>query len=141
MFQYDFFDNPKYSPPDLFIEQIIMLYKDQGWWNGPDNPDLVLGIIQGSHCFMVAQRDREIVGMGRSISDRTSDAYIQDVTVKKDFRGQGIGTYIIRMIINRLQSDGISWIGLIAERDSRGFYEPIGFRPMINSTPMILSQP
>ncbi len=90
---------------------------------------------------MVAQRDREIVGMGRSISDRTSDAYIQDVTVKKDFRGQGIGTYIIRMIINRLQSDGISWIGLIAERDSRGFYEPIGFKSMINSTPMILSQP
>jgi aralkylamine N-acetyltransferase len=96
-----------------------------------DNPELVLRIIQGSHCFMVAQDDREIVGMGRSISDRTSDAYIQDVTVKKKFRGQGIGTHIIRMIINRLQMDGVFWIGLIAEKGSHGFYEPIGFKPMI----------
>jgi aralkylamine N-acetyltransferase len=141
MLHYNFFDNPDFSPPDLFIEQITTLYRSQGWWNGLDNPDLVLRIIQGSHCFMVAQHDREIVGMGRSISDRTSDAYIQDVTVKKNFRRQGIATHIIRMIINRLQKDGISWIGLIAEKDSYGFYETTGFRPMIHSIPMILSQP
>jgi aralkylamine N-acetyltransferase len=83
MLHYDFFDNPDFRPPDLFIEQITALYRSQGWWNGSDNPDLVLRIIQGSHCFMVAQHGQEIVGMGRAISDRTSDAYIQDVTVKK----------------------------------------------------------
>jgi len=141
MLHYHFFDNPDFRPSGLIIEQITALYRSQGWWNGSDNPDLVLRIIQGSHCFMVARHGQEIVGMGRAISDRTSDAYIQDVTVKKKFRGQGIGTYIIRMIINRLQLDGIFWIGLIAEKGSHGFYEPIGFRPMINSTPMILSQP
>jgi aralkylamine N-acetyltransferase len=140
MLHYDFFDNPDFIYPDLFIEQITWLYRSQGWWNGADNPELVLRIIQGSHCFMIARDDREIIGMGRSISDRTSDAYIQDVTVKKNFRGQGIGTHIIRMIINRLQMDGVFWIGLIAEKGSHGFYETIGFKPMINSTPMILSQ-
>jgi aralkylamine N-acetyltransferase len=138
---YHFFDNPEFTPPDLFIEQITSLYRSQGWWNGSDNPDLVLRIMKGSHCFMVAQQGPEIVGMGRAISDRTSDAYIQDVTVKKNFQGQGIGTHIIRMIIKRLRSDGVFWIGLIAEKDSHGFYELIGFKPMINSTPMILSQP
>jgi aralkylamine N-acetyltransferase len=141
MLHYDFFDNPDFRPPDLFIEQITLLYRSQGWWNGSDNPDLVLRIIQGSHCFVVAQEGPEIVGMGRAISDRTSDAYVQDVTVKKNFRGQGIGTYIIRMIINRLKMDGVFWIGLIAEKGSHGFYERIGFRSMINSIPMILSQP
>ncbi len=90
---------------------------------------------------MVAQDGQEIVGMGRAISDRASDAYIQDVTVRKKFRSQGVGTNMIRLIINRLQSDGIFWIGLIAEKGSHGFYEPIGFKPMINSTPMILTQP
>jgi aralkylamine N-acetyltransferase len=140
MFHYDFFDNPDFIYPDLFFEQITALYRSQGWWNGEDNPELVLRIIQGSHCFMVVQDDREIVGMGRSISDRTSDAYIQDVTVKKKFRGQGIGTHIIRMIINRLQTDGVFWIGLIAEKGSHGFYETIGFKPMTNSISMILSK-
>jgi spermidine synthase len=141
MLHYDFFDNADFSPPDLYMEQITALYRSQGWWDGAENPDLVRRIIQGSHCFMVAQLGREIVGMGRAISDRTSDAYIQDVTVKKSFRGKGIGTYIIRMIIKRLQLDGVFWIGLIAEKGSHGFYEPIGFKPMINSIPMILSQP
>ncbi len=141
MLHYDFFDNADFNPPDLYMEQITALYRSQGWWNGADNPDLVRRIIQGSHCFMIAQFGREIVGMGRAISDRTSDAYIQDVTVKKSFRRKGIGTYIIRMIIKRLQLDGVFWVGLIAEKGSHGFYEPIGFKPMINSTPMILSQP
>lgn len=141
MLHYDFFDNAEFIPPYLYIEQITELYRSQGWWNGADNPDLVRRIIQGSHCFMVARHGGEIVGMGRAISDHASDAYIQDVTVKKNFQGQGIGTTIIRMIIKRLRLDGVFWIGLIAEKGSHGFYEPIGFKPMINSTPMILSQP
>jgi len=141
MLQYDFFDNPGFRPPDLFIEQITALYRSQGWWNGPDNPVLVLRIIRGSHCFLIAHEDQEIVGMGRAISDRTSDAYIQDFTVKKKYQGQGIGTSIIRLIIKRLRTDGVFWIGLIAEKSSHSFYEPIGFKPMINSIPMILSRP
>jgi aralkylamine N-acetyltransferase len=139
MLYYDFFDTPGFNPPDLYIEQITELYRNQGWWDGSDKPDLVLRIIHGSHCFMIVHHDQEIVGMGRSISDRTSDAYIQDITVKQNSRGKGIGTHIVRMIINRLQKDGVFWIGLIAEKGSHGFYETIGFKQMINSTPMILS--
>jgi aralkylamine N-acetyltransferase len=141
MLHYNFFDTPDFDPPDFYIQQITELYRSEGWWDGLDKPEIVLRIIQGSHCFMIARHDQEIVGMGRSISDRTSDAYIQDVTVKKNFRRQGIGTHIIRMIINRLQQDGIFWIGLIAEKGSHGFYETIGFKQMINATPMILSKP
>lgn len=79
--------------------------------------------------------------MGRAISDRISDSYIQDVTVQENFRGRGVGTRIVRMIIERLHKDGIYWIGLIAEKGSHGFYEPIGFKKMPDSIPMILSEP
>lgn len=137
---YDYLDKPDYCPPEIFIKQITELYRSQGWWNGPDNSELVIRIIKGSHCFLVARYGEELIGMGRAISDRISDAYIQDVTVKKKFRRKGIGTQIIKMIINRLHTDGIFWIGLIAEKGSHGFYEPLGFKPMTNSTPMILSQ-
>ena len=138
MIQYNFFDNAEFSYPDFFIQQIIGLYRSQRWWDGPDNEKHVIRIIKGSHCFVIAVlNSEEIVGMGRSISDGASDAYIQDVTVKKNYRGQGIGTRIVRMIINRLQKDGIFWIGLIAEKNYHGFYEPIGFKQMSDSIPMI----
>ncbi len=142
MIEYSFFDTPEFEPPEFFIEQITDLYRSQRWWDGPGNAQHVMRIIEGSHCFVMAVlNSQKIVGMGRAISDRASDSYIQDITVNKKYRGQGVGTRIIEMIIHRLQNDGIFWIGLIAEKGSHGFYEPMGFKQMPDSIPMILSKP
>ena len=126
------------NPTNDQVNQITALYRHEGWWSKTaDDPDQVKGIIAGSHLFMVAQKGDEIVGMGRALSDRTSDAYIQDVTVKKEYRSRGIGTRIIKELIRRLRSDGIDWIGLIAERGSHGFYSRLGFKEMPNALPML----
>ncbi len=120
------------------INQITMLYRNEGWWSKEiDDPKQVKGIIAGSHVFVVAMNTNKIVGMGRAISDKSSDAYIQDVTVKKEFRGRGIGTTIINELVSLLRADGIEWIGLIAEKGSHGFYSRLGFKPMPNSIPML----
>jgi spermidine synthase len=76
--------------------------------------------------------------MGRAISDGISDAYIQDMTVLPEFRGQGIGTGIVKEILKQLQADGLQWIGLIAGSHSHPFYRKLGFEEMPASTPMIL---
>lgn len=110
----------------------------EGWWGeAPDDPDLAARIIAGSHCFMIATGGSEIVGMGRALSDGVSDAYIQDVTVAKTYRGQGIGTCIIEKLVERLHQDGLEWIGLIAEKNSYQFYERLGFKKMPNAVPML----
>ncbi|MBF0395993.1 MAG: GNAT family N-acetyltransferase [Desulfobacterales bacterium] len=133
-FEFDILTNPSSKQ----IEQIIKLYKIAGWWDSSnDNPKLIRNIVAGSHFFVAALKDKNIIGMGRAISDRVSDAYIQDVTVEKSYRGQGIGTSIIKFLIENLRSDGLKWIGLIAERNSYGFYERFGFKIMENATPMI----
>jgi ribosomal protein S18 acetylase RimI-like enzyme len=126
------------SPTPDQIHQIISLYRYEGWWSEEaDDPERVSGIVTGSHLFIIALNEDEIVGMGRSISDRTSDAYIQDVAVKKAYRGQGIGTIIINDLIKRLRADGIDWIGLIAEKGSHGFYTRLGFHKMPDSVPLL----
>jgi len=126
------------SPTPDQIHQIISLYRYEGWWSEEaDDPERVSGIVTGSHLFIIALNEDEIVGMGRSISDRTSDAYIQDVAVKKAYRGQGIGTTIINDLIKRLRADGIDWIGLIAEKGSHGFYTRLGFHKMPDSVPLL----
>lgn len=126
------------DPTNEHIRQITEFYRHEGWWTKElDDPDQVRGIIAGSHLFIVAEQDHRIIGMGRALSDRRSDAYIQDVTVGKQYRGRGIGTAIIRELVRRLRSDGIEWIGLIAERGSHGFYTRLGFKQMPNSIPML----
>jgi len=56
------------------------------------------------------------------------------------FRGKGIGTRIVEILVNRLERDGIHWIGLIAERGSHPFYERLGFSIMERATPMLRSK-
>lgn len=126
------------QPTSDQIGEITAMYRSEGWWTQEtDDRELVAQIVSGSHCFLLVMQDGESIGMGRAISDGASDAYIQDVTVKKEYRGQGIGKQIVRMLVERLNADGLDWIGLIAENDSYPFYEPLGFTKMPNSVPML----
>ncbi len=123
------------------IRQIIKLYRDAGWWTeAVDNPDLVRRIVAGSHCFIIAVTAEKIIGMGRAISDGASDAYIQDVTVAASHRNRGIGSAIIKDLVARLEKDGLTWIGLIAERGTQALYRACGFTRMQDSTPMLKSK-
>lgn len=128
------------DPSSDQIRQITALYRLAGWWSKdmPDDPSLVRQIIKGSHCFMIAIEDEEIVGMGRVISDRASDSYIQDLTVINSYRGKGVGSEILERIVARLEKDGIKWIGLIAEGNSDDFYSHFGFKKMPDSLPMLM---
>lgn len=128
------------EPEDKQIASIIHLYDTAGWWTGQahENGELICRIVSGSHCFVLAWEGSEIVGMGRAISDGISDAYIQDVTVLPEFRGQGIGRGIVVEILKRLRADGLQWIGLIAGRHSHPFYRKLGFEEMPASTAMLL---
>jgi ribosomal protein S18 acetylase RimI-like enzyme len=138
---------PTYSrlktPTPKELQQIAALYQEAGWWpDAPANPRMLSRMVAGSHCFMVARsRGDRIVGMGRAISDGASDAYIQDVAVARTHRRQGIGTALVKTILSRLRSDGMSWIGLIAERGTHGLYEPLGFKQMPDAAPMLLVLP
>ena len=133
MIDYSFITQP--TPAE--IERIVELYRDAGWWEeATDSGSLVAGIVTGSHCFLTARQSGVIIAMGRAISDRASDAYIQDVTVDKAFRGRGIGSRIVALLARRLEADGIGWIGLIAERKTHTFYRPLGFTPMADAMPM-----
>ena len=119
---------------------IAGLYRAQGWRQASDDdsPQWIRKLVAGSHCFVVALEGEEIVGMGRAISDRVSDAYIQDLTVRSNRRNQGIGGRILRTILERLHNDGLRWIGLIAEPGSSNLYLHAGFREMPAAVPMLL---
>jgi len=129
---------PVTEPTPELLNRITALYRAAGWWGeGPDDPEGLARMIAGSHIFLVAREGDALVGMGRALSDRTSDAYIQDVTVRDDRRGRGIATAIIERLVDRLRADGLGWISVIAEAGSRPLYEPLGFEPMDDATPML----
>jgi len=120
------------------------LYRQAGWWSEkdetPDGSSWIDAMVKGSFCFVGAFHGGEMIGMGRAVSDGASDAYIQDVTVRKEFRGQGIGARIIRAIADFLRSRGIGWIGLVAEPGTQAFYRGLGFAVLEGYAPMKLEK-
>lgn len=119
-------------------EEIVELYKAGGWWKDSYDPSGIEPLIKGSFAFAVAfgSNDGNAVGMGRILSDGMSDAYIQDVVVLKEYRGKGIGKKIVNFLLKHCISEGIIWIGLIAEPDQDDFYSQLGFQKMKNYVPM-----
>jgi ribosomal protein S18 acetylase RimI-like enzyme len=118
--------------------EIVFLYKTGGWWKDIYDSAEIPRLIMGSFAFAVAaDTNGHAIGMGRVISDGVSDAYIQDLVILPEYRGRGIGTGILSVLIKHCKQAGLSWIGLIAEPDSEEFYVPLGFERMPGHIPMI----
>lgn len=113
------------------------LFAAGGWWEPEWDDSVLRGIVSCSFAFVVARDigDRWI-GMGRLISDGVSDAYLQDIVVLPEWRGKGIGTAIVRTLLDICHVSGISWIGVIAEPETGYFYRRFGFSRMGGYTPM-----
>jgi len=127
---------------DVDAREFIALYADAGWWRGEYDADtsFIQKIVSGSHLFAAAYDDGgRMIGMGRVLSDGCSDAYIQDVVVLREFRGQGVGGRIISALLSKLREQGIDWIGLIGEPGTKHFYEELGFSAMKDHIPMKLT--
>ncbi len=122
--------------------RIIHLYRAAGWWQKEEKPNdlkTVDAIIANSFCFVIAKSEGEIIGMGRAISDGVSDAYIQDVTVLEEHRGQGYGKGIVRKLVKQLREQKLQWVGLISEPGYESFYTALGFAVMKDYTPFLLT--
>lgn len=120
------------------LDEVIGLYEAGGWWHeSPEERASVPRLIAGSFAFLVA-RDAggRLVGMARVLSDGVSDAYIQDVVVRRELRGHGVGRELIRRLVEHCRSRGIGWIGLIAEPGTQAFYESLGFGALVDYVPM-----
>jgi ribosomal protein S18 acetylase RimI-like enzyme len=128
--------------PTEAVADLYELYRAAGWWEeDPEAREAIPCMIRGSLCFLVARSEEaRVVGMGRVISDGVSDAYIQDVAVRAEYRRRGIGSEIIGRLVKYCMERGISWVGLVAEPGTQDFYRRLGFREKPGFELMLLEE-
>lgn len=73
--------------------------------------------------------DAMIVGTGRVVGDGGLYFYIQDMIVKPDYQGNGIGKSILDKLMYYITSRARNnaFVGLMAAKGAVGFYQKIGF--------------
>jgi ribosomal protein S18 acetylase RimI-like enzyme len=100
----------------------------QGWPN-PPSPEVHLRLLENSTHFVVAvpPGERRVIGYVTALSDGVLSAYISQLEVLPDHRGRGIGSALVRNLLEQLE--GIYMIDLVCDADVQPFYEALDFRP------------
>ena len=82
--------------------------------------------------FHIAVYDGDqLVGFVDSVSNGVTDAYIQDLIVRPDYQGKGIGTDLMKKMIASLKEKHIYMISVIFEESLKPFYDRFGFNTML----------
>jgi N-acetylglutamate synthase-like GNAT family acetyltransferase len=82
--------------------------------------------VNGSLCFG-AIKDGTTVGFARVISDRATFAYVSDVFVDPERRGEGVGKAIMKSIMHHPELQDLR-LWLLVTADAQGLYARHGFK-------------
>jgi GNAT superfamily N-acetyltransferase len=94
-----------------------------------DKPPQALATVFGNSMFTYfAYADTVLVGAGRVLADGLDCAYLADVAVHPDHQGRGLGSAIIRRLLESAQ--GHKKIILYANPGTEPFYSKFGFLRM-----------
>lgn len=100
-------------------------------WNNFNEEQMRRGLLNSLLTISVTIDD-STVGMGRLIGDGGMYYTIVDVVVRPEYQGQGIGSRIMDLILEHVESQtpqgGRSSVQLIAEKGKEEFYIKKGFK-------------
>ena len=109
----------------ISAHDVRRLYDGAGWWPGWDHAEI--GRAVEASVAVGAWDGQRLVGFARAISDGVHRAYVEDVVIDPDYRGQRIGERVVEALIELLE--GVHIVSLFCEPDRVRFYARSGFRP------------
>lgn len=107
------------------------LCHDSYWAKGIDI-DIVRKSVANSLCFAGFIDDQQ-VAFGRAVTDLTSFAFLRDIFVFPEFRGNGYGAALVETMMSRLRSECVPSI-MLGTEDAHGLYAKFGFKLIGNSS-------
>lgn len=105
---------------------------ETSYWARGAPIEVVKQSIHHSDCFGV-YRGTIQVAFARLITDRSTFGYLCDVIVDEDYRGQGIGTWMLGLIQSAPDYQRLRrW--MLATRDAHRVYERLGWTPVTDTS-------
>lgn len=101
------------------------LYDGAGWWPERESDSIAQAIA--ATVAVGAWDGERLVGFARALTDGVHRAYIEDVVIDPDYRGQQIGERVVAALLESLGDVHI--VSLFCEPDRVPFYSRNGFRP------------
>jgi len=116
------------DPGRLNLDMIHEFLSQEAYWALGRSRDRVERSIRHSLNFGLYHLAEQI-GFARVVTDRATFAWLADVFVLPDFREQGLSKWLMTVISEHPELQGLRrWI--LATRDAHGLYRQFGFEPL-----------
>ena len=111
-------------------EEISRLYNAVGWTAYTENMPALREGFKNSMLVLAAYDGEELFGIIRTVGDGATIVFVQDILVFPDKQRQGIGTALLKEILNRYPN--VRQIELATDNTAKtvGFYKSMGFAEM-----------
>ena len=114
------------TDPSRLQLEAIHAYLTRSYWSPGVPKHIVARAIANSMCFGVYLGDAQ-VGFARVITDKATFAYLADVYVLEEHRGQGLSKRLVAQIQAHPDLQGLRRF-LLATADAHGLYAQYGFK-------------
>ncbi|MGF7151203.1 GNAT superfamily N-acetyltransferase [Sphingomonas zeicaulis] len=114
---------------------VIHAYLARSYWAEGIPRETVERAVAGSHVVGVFAGDRQL-GFARVVTDHATFAYLADVFVLEEARGQGLARAMVAHLQSHPRLQGLRrW--LLATRDAHPLYVSLGWTPIADPTLMM----
>ncbi len=107
----------------------VHLFLTNVYWSEGISRELLAKAISNSIPFSLWRGDRQI-GFARVVTDRATYAYLADVYVLPGHRRQGLGRFLMEVVMAHPDLQGLRRFEL-STRDAHGLYAKVGFGPLL----------
>jgi GNAT superfamily N-acetyltransferase len=104
----------------------VHAYLTRSYWAEGIPKDVLAKAVAGSLCFSLFDGGAQI-GFARVVTDRATFAYLCDVYVLEEYRGQGLGKWLVEVVASHPDLLGVRRFVLVT-RDAQRLYEPFAFK-------------
>jgi GNAT superfamily N-acetyltransferase len=103
----------------------VHAYLTRSYWAAGIAKEVVRKSVEGSLCFGLYEGSRQI-GLARVVTDKATFAYLCDVYVLEDYRGRGLGKWLMSVVRSHPDLQHLRRFVLVT-RDAHGLYKQFGF--------------
>ena len=115
------------NPALLDVDAIVDMLSRAYWAQGRTR-EMITRYLQHSLTFGIYDGSRQI-GLARVVSDYTTFAWLCDVFIHEDYRGHGLGKWLMETVHSHPDLQNLRrW--LLATKDAHGLYSQFGWVPL-----------
>ncbi|MFB9861988.1 N-acetyltransferase [Rufibacter immobilis] len=102
-------------------------------WSVREPEDIKASFEKSAYSIFIYNDDDEVVAFGRTVDDGRYYAMLADIVVDPDFQGEGVGSFIVETLREKLEADDYHFITLTAAPGKDDFYRAIGWKKQSSS--------